>query len=121
MTPRDHNKTLGIIYGLIGTLILTGFLVAALFDARRHPSNTAQRLQWMLYLLPLPLLQLLTAYGLLAIRRWGRILALIFCFLYVWIFPLGTLLAVYTWWSLYSESGRQLYGESHRLNRGSGK
>lgn len=63
----------------------------------------------MLYVLPLPLLQLLTAYGVFTIRRWGRTLALIFSVLYVFVFPLGTLLAVYTWWVLYGENGRQLY------------
>jgi hypothetical protein len=67
------------------------------------------RLRWMLYVLPLPLIQLLTAYGLFTLRRWGRVLALLFSVLYVWVFPFGTLLAVYTWWVLYGESGRNLY------------
>lgn len=64
----------------------------------------------MLYALLLPVLQLLTAYGLFTMKRWGRVLALTFCVFYVWVFPLGTLLAAYTWWFLYSDKGRQLYG-----------
>jgi uncharacterized membrane protein (DUF2068 family) len=63
----------------------------------------------MAYVLPLPLLQFLTSYGLFIVRRWGRFLALFFSTLYVLIFPLGTLLAVYTWWVLYGEAGRRLY------------
>lgn len=63
----------------------------------------------MLYVLPLPALQLLTAYGLFTVRRWGRILSLLFSVLYVWVFPFGTLLAIYTWWFLYGEMGRRLY------------
>ncbi len=61
-------------------------------------------------MLPLPLLQLLTAYGLFTVKRWSRILALLFSALYIWLFPLGTLLAVYTWWVLYGETARRLYG-----------
>jgi len=110
MTSRDHNRTIGLLHGLIGVLLLTGFLVAAVFEARRHPSDGAQRLAWMLYVLPLPLLQLFTAYGLLAVRRWGRLLALVLCVLYVWVFPLGTLLAAYTWWFLHTAGARHLYG-----------
>lgn len=109
MTPREHNRTLGLMHGLVGVLVLTGFLVAAFIEARRRPSDAAERLRWVLYVLPLPLIQLLTAYGLITLRKWGRVLALIFSVLYVWVFPFGTLLAVYTWWVLYGESGRNLY------------
>jgi hypothetical protein len=109
MTPRDHNRTLGIISGLLGALVLMGLAVAAVSELRRRPSDAAERLRWMLYVLPLPVLQLLTAYGIYTVRRWGRILALLISVIYVWIFPLGTLLAIYTWWVLYGETGRSLY------------
>ncbi len=109
MTPRDHNRTVGIAHSLVGALILTGLTVAAVLEARRRPSDAVERLAWMLYVLPLPLLQLFTAYGVFTIRRWGRMLALIFSVFYVMVFPLGTLLAGYTWWVLYGENGRQLY------------
>lgn len=110
MSPLDHNKTLGFLHGLIGTLVLIGLIGAVAFEARRRPSDAAQRLAWMLYLLPLPLLQILTALGLFIRRKWGRILALVFSTFYVWVFPLGTLLAIYTWYVLYSETGRNMYG-----------
>lgn len=112
MTPRDHNRTVGIAHGLVGAIVLTGLAVAAVMEARRKPSDAMERLAWMLYVLPLPLLQLLTAYGVYTIKRWGRIIALVFSVLYVLIFPLGTLLAAYTWWVLYGESGRHLYYQS---------
>ena len=66
----------------------------------------------MLYVMPLPLTQLLTAYGIFTLRRWGRGLALLLSVLYVWVFPFGTLVAVYTWWALYGETGRSLYHSS---------
>lgn len=52
-----------------------------------------------------------TAYGLLSRRRWGRILALVSTVLFVWLFPLGTALAIYVWWFLHSEGGKQLYSK----------
>lgn len=109
MTPHDHNKTLGTIYAAIGALILMGFIVAAILEVRRRPHDAAERLRWLLYVLPLPLLHLLTAYGVLTLKRWGRVLALLFAFFYIWVFPLGTLLAVYTWWFFYGETGRRFY------------
>lgn len=109
MTPEDHNKTLSIIYGLIGILILIALTVWVVLEARRHPSDIIQRVGWGLYLLPLPLLKLLTAYGLYSRRRWARIIALMFSVLYIWIFPLGTGLAIYTWSICFSADGRRLY------------
>jgi uncharacterized Tic20 family protein len=112
MTPRDHNRTLGIIHGLLGALVLVGLAVAAISEARRHPANALERLRWMLYVLPLPVLQLLAGFGLLKTRRWGRVLAFVLSAVYVWLFPLGTLLAVYTVWFLQGKDARQLYRSS---------
>ncbi|HET6262633.1 MAG TPA: hypothetical protein VFG99_10415 [Chloroflexia bacterium] len=112
MTPRDHNRTVGILHGLVGALVLIGLAVAAVLEGGRRPADAAQRLSWMLFVLPLPLFQLLTAYGVFALKRWGRVLALLSCFLYVLVFPLGTLLAAYTWWALFGETGRRLYDRS---------
>ena len=109
MAPQDHNRILVFIYGLIGIFVLAGLVTATVFEARRRPSEAAQRLAWMLYLLPLPLFQILTAFGLFARKKWGRILALLFSGFYVLIFPLGTLLGIYTWYVLYGESGRKMY------------
>lgn len=111
MTPRDHNRIVGIAHGLIGALILIGLTVAAVLEARRRPSDAAERLTWLLYVLPLPLIQLLTAYGLFFTRRWGRTLALILSAVYVWVFPVGTLLGVYTFWFLLGEGGKSLYSK----------
>jgi hypothetical protein len=111
MTPRDHNRTVGIAHALVGTLTLTGLIIAIVSEARRHPSEVLERLGWVPYVLPLPLIQLLTAYGLFFTRRWGRALALILSAVYVWVFPVGTLLGVYTFWFLLSEGGKSLYAK----------
>ena len=129
MTPRDHNKTLCLLHGLSGVLALAALLIVVAIELRETPpgyffdpppaarqanewlSGVPARVQKELYFLPLPLLQLLAAYGLLKRRRWGRILALIFSALYVFFFPLGTLLAIYTYWFLHSAGARRLYAK----------
>jgi uncharacterized membrane protein (DUF2068 family) len=111
MTPRDHSKTIGIAFGLIGLLMLAGLMVVVWQQLQKHtPAGHATSVPWELYLLPLPLLHLLTSYGLFRRRRWARLLALIFCVLYVLIFPLGTALAVYIWVFMHSEEGRAYFG-----------
>jgi hypothetical protein len=110
MTPRDHNKTLGIAFGLIGMLMLIGLMVLAGQEVQhRAPAERAPSFSWELSFLPLPLLHLLTSYGLFRRRRWGRLFALIFSVLYVAIFPLGTALAVYTWWFMHSAAARSYF------------
>lgn len=110
MTPQDHNKTLGMIHGLIGALALIGLIVATVLDLRKDTSpGFPSAFPEALYLLPIPVLQILVAYGLFRRRRWARIIVLLFSVLYIWVFPLGTVLAIYTWWFLHSEGAKDLY------------
>jgi uncharacterized membrane protein len=113
MTPQDHNKTLGIAHGLVGVLILIALLIVATFEIRERSSlsDGIMRIKWGVFLLAIPLLQLLGSYGLWRKRSWGRILVLIFSALYVWVFPLGTALASYTWWFFHSSGSKELYGK----------
>jgi hypothetical protein len=110
MTPRDHTKTIGIAFGLIGLLMLAGLTVVVWQQKQKHaPGGHASSVPWELYLLPLPILHLLSSYGLFKRRRWARLLALIFCVLYVVIFPLGTALAIYIWVFMHSAEGRAYF------------
>jgi hypothetical protein len=112
MTPRDHSKTIGIAFGLIGLLMLAGLTVVVWQQMQKHPpAGHATSVPWELYLLPLPLLHLLTSYGLFSRRPWARLLALIFCVLYIVIFPLGTALAVYIWVFMHSAEGRAYFSD----------
>jgi uncharacterized membrane protein (DUF2068 family) len=125
MTPQDHNKTLAMLYGIIGVLALTGltFIVIRQID-KLPPSDMSQTTQHVallaaikntgpaLSLLLPPLLQLVTGYGLFMKRRWGRVIALISSAFFVFVVPLGTGLAIYTWWFLHSKGAVQLYFRS---------
>lgn len=110
MTSQDHNRTLGLAHGFVGFLIFTALIVTAVLEMHKATySNLISTLPRELFFLPLPLLQLLTAYGIFRRNRWVRILALVFSALYVWVFPLGTALAIYTCWFLQSQNGKRLY------------
>jgi len=114
MTPQDHNKTLGIIYAFLGGILTVGALVGlvSLIAVKgafsRIQSDTG--LQTLIVIgLILTVYFLLVAYGLLKRRPWVRLPALILSGLLVWLFPLGTALAIYNWWFLHSEGAKRLF------------
>ena len=114
MAPEDHNRTLGIIYGLLGGLLtLAAFveLVRVIVTERELERIRSTRGLQVLILVGLLLTVyiLSVAYGLLRRRRWARIPALVLSVLFIWLFPLGTALAIYNWWFLHSEGGKRLY------------
>lgn len=117
MTPQDHNKTLGIIYGFLGALLTLGALIELVRiltlerELARIQSDSALQIL-IVFALALMVFLYLMSYGLLKKKPWARISALVSSALFVWLVPLGTALAIYTWWFLQSESGRRLYTRS---------
>jgi hypothetical protein len=119
MTSQDHNKTLGIIYSLLGGLLA----IAALIELIRiiiiekelaQIQSDPSLLILIIVGLLLTFILLSTAYGLFKRRRWARIVTLILTGLFIWLFPLGTALAGYTWWFMHSEGGKHLYSKVNR-------
>jgi hypothetical protein len=116
MNPQDHNKTLGIIYSILGGLLAVGALVELVriitIEKELAKIQADSLLQTLIIIgLLLTVILLSTAYGLFKRRRWARIFTLILAGLFVWLFPLGTALAVYTWWFMHSEGSKQLYSK----------
>ncbi|MGB7923490.1 MAG: DUF2127 domain-containing protein [Pyrinomonadaceae bacterium] len=117
MTPQDHNKTLGIIYGFLGGLLTIAALVELIrvITIKKELSQIQDdsSLQTLIILgVILTFILLFTAYGLFKRKRWARILSLILAGLFIWLFPLGTALSVYIWWFMHSEGAKQLYSSS---------
>jgi hypothetical protein len=117
MTPQDHNKTLCLIYGFLSAvfillLLASPFIINNNVGDPHSPISTGKLLTiiviFCIILLP-TLLLLFTAYGLYKRKRWVRVTASILAILFVWSFPLGTALAVYTWWFIHSEGSKQLF------------
>jgi hypothetical protein len=116
MSPQDHNKTLGIIYSFLGGILAVGALVElirVITIEKELAKIQADSSLLTLIIIGVLLTGLLlsTTYGLFKMRRWARILTLILSGLFVWLFPLGTALAVYTWWFMHSEGSKQLYSK----------
>jgi hypothetical protein len=124
MTPKDHNKTLGIIFSLIGVASALFFIwgpLSLVFGKQRGFSledslNRFLLVVWLV-LLFFSLLTLSTAVGMFKRRWWARITAMLVAVLVVWWFPLGTAIGVYTWWVLHSEGSKQFYSKPPSCNR----
>jgi hypothetical protein len=63
------------------------------------------------FFLLIALPSIIAGVGLLRYRSWGRGLTLVLAFLRLLEFPFGTATAVYSFWVLLSQDGKQFYGE----------
>jgi hypothetical protein len=119
MTPQDHNKTLGIIYSLLGGASALFFIwgpLSLIFGKQRGFSlddglNRFLLVMWLILLI-FSLMTLSTAVGMFRRKAWVRKTAMIMAVLVIWWFPLGTALGIYTWWFMHSEASHQLYSNS---------
>jgi drug/metabolite transporter (DMT)-like permease len=117
MTPQDHNKTLGIIYCFLGGLLTAAalielFRVITIEKELARIRSDSSLLALIIVGLLLTVVLLCTAYGLFKRRRWARMSSLILAGLFIWLVPLGTALAIYSWWFLQSEGAKKLYSKS---------
>jgi chromate transport protein ChrA len=117
MTPQDHNRTIGIIYGFLGGILtLAAFIELVrimIIDKELTRIQSDSLLQILIAVALIVMIFLyLIAYGLFRRRRWARIAALISSGLFIWLFPLGTAMTIYTWHFLHSAGGKQLYSRS---------
>ncbi len=115
MTPPDHNKSLVIIYSLLGgfftlPILASPWILAKNVDRYPSPRRDDQILIAVIVfcvVLTLALLFLATALSLYRRRPAGRKLALVSSVL---LLPLLPPAALYTWWFMHSQGGKRLYG-----------
>jgi len=62
-----------------------------------------------IYLVVTSLLAILCGWGLLKLRRWGRILGIIYAAMSLINFPIGTIVAVYALWVLFNKETEALF------------
>jgi hypothetical protein len=121
MTANDNNRLLAICYLVYGGLIALGGMamfalpLVAWANATTKSNEAAAYSGAMfavgfgLFFLVLGAIPLVTAIGMLQRRSWARIAGIISAFLFIWNFPLGMALGIFTLIFMFSERGRQFY------------
>jgi hypothetical protein len=125
-SEHDMNMHITILaWLLIGNAILTGIVgLIVLFGGQvfRHlpippgdlPMGFRPGISWLISMLALCILTVAGAIaaagvGLLEYRSWARVLATIMAVLLIFHFPIGTAIAVYAFWVLFSDEGQRYY------------
>jgi hypothetical protein len=124
MTPRSHNKTLGILHLAYGGLNLLLMIAISIFmltmigviatnNYSGEPIPVGIFALVMVFMVAINLLLItpsfLAGYALLKRKRWAKTMGIIAAIVAGLNFPLGSALCVYTLWFLFGESGRFLY------------
>jgi len=128
MSADEKNRLLGIGYIVLGAVQVAGSLILAMYFAfffgliSRLPGSSddffTPMFPFFVFVVALVFYGLLTGggsiftgVGLLKKRGWARPLAFVMGALYALRVPLGTALAIFTFWFLLGESGKALYEE----------
>ena len=125
MTPLEHNKYLGIahlayagFHALMALVMMVfmGTLMSQIFDQARRMGDTssptfmpvifvfAGGLQLVFSIPPI-----VAGYAFLKRRPWAKIAGIVGGVVAAMSFPIGTALAVYTFWFLFSDACKQVY------------
>ena len=126
MTPEQHNKYLGfahlayaVFHSLMGVFI--GVMMAVMFSTlpdstRGNPPPPAFFLMMagfmVVFALGWSIPSLIAAYALLKRKRWAKTAAIVAGVFTATQMPLGTAVAVYTFWFAFGEPGRLLYDQA---------
>jgi hypothetical protein len=125
--PHDMQMHVTILAWLfIGSGILTGLIAFVIIFVGQiitrspfpfppdMPPGAPNFAAWILSMVGLGLTALAAGtaaagVGLLQYRNWGRVLTVIMSVFMIFNFPVGTAIAVYAFWVLFGEEGRQYY------------
>jgi hypothetical protein len=126
MTPLEHNKYVGLTHLVYGVthILLTGvsmLFVGAILSTMRFPdvpdSDFSPR-KFMFVIMAFAIVvnvvlsvpSFVASYAFLKRRSWAKVMGIIAAVIAAIHFPLGTAACVYTFWFLFSEAGKTLYG-----------
>jgi len=119
MTPEEHNKALGIchlVYGGLSTLMMLAmfFIFGAVFMSIPEGPPPAGVLAailafMLLYSSIFTLPSFIAGYAMLKHRPWARTAGIVAAVLEAMSVPIGTAVAVYSFWFMFSDAGRAMY------------
>jgi hypothetical protein len=122
MTPEDHNRTLGICHLAYGGLSALMVLVMLVFFGAimfAIPGGEAPvgifvlvMAFIMLWSLILMLPSFIAGYAILKHKSWAKPASIVAAVLETMSFPLGTAVAIYSFWFMFSDAGRAMYDKN---------
>ena len=128
MTPVEHNRYVGLshlgyagfhLLMLVASMAFVGFMLSDIYGKAREmggdPPPAFLRLVFVFagaINLVLTIPSIVAGYGLLKRRPWAKIAGIVGGVVAAMSFPVGTAVAVYTFWFLFSETGKAVYGRA---------
>lgn len=119
MTPEDHNKALGIChlaYGGLSTLMMLAvlFFFGAIFLSIPGDGPPVGFVMLMLgfimawsFIFTLP--SFVAGYAILKHKSWARTASIVAAVVETMSVPLGTAVAIYSFWFMFSDAGKAMY------------
>lgn len=121
MTPEEHNKYLGITHIAYGGLhillmLVVGVIVFAMMSLNAGRSDAppaAFMTVLMVFVVGINVLlavpSFIAGYAFLKRKRWAKVAGIVAAVLSALRIPFGTVVAIYTFWFLFSAPGKVLY------------
>jgi hypothetical protein len=131
MTPLEHNKYVGLAQlGYAGVHLLMvivfmgfqGFMLQDIYSrsqAMGGPSPSPFLVLMFVFVgvftVAMTIPSVVGGYALIKRRPWAKVAGIVGGVVAATSFPIGTAVAVYTFWFLFSDVGKQLYGKNQEL------
>lgn len=125
MTPQEHNKFVGLahvgyaglhVLMMIASLGFVGFMLGNIYNRSQEMGGPPPPAFLGVILVFAGIFNIVTTipsivagYALLKRRRWAKVAGIVGGVVAAMSFPIGTAVAVYTFWFLFSDVGKQLY------------
>jgi hypothetical protein len=131
MTPQEHNKFVGwaqlgyagfhllmiiVLMGVQGYMFQNIYSRSQAMGGRPAPPFLVLIFVFVgVFSVAMTIPSVVAGYALLKRRPWAKVAGIVAGVVAATSFPIGTAVAVYTFWFLFSDVGRQLYGARDRL------
>ncbi len=122
MTPQEHNKMLGIfhlVYGGFTALLMLAMMAFIFFIVASMPQGGPPFAPFMfmgvflfIYSLIFTLPSFVAGYAMLKRKSWARTAAIVAAVMETMSMPLGTAVAVYSFWFMFGDAGKRFYAQT---------
>jgi hypothetical protein len=132
LTPLEHNKYVGLAHigyaclhllSLVASMAFMGVMFSSIFAQTARMGGEGPPPAFFAGIMifaglinaAFTIPSVIAAYALLKRRPWAKIAGIVAGVTSAMSFPIGTLVAVYTFWFLFSDPGKAIYGEPRPL------